>query len=224
MRRPLNWLVVLLSVVVVFVGMSLPGCGGGGGATGEDPPLASGMLRQVRDPRSSRTRSSAPSPRPSRRVFRTGPSRFPTVPTADFSGTYTVEAGVDELDVVRYDGTHLYRRAHCTSIAAVDAAIRILRTDAASATATQVGSIPLEDPQMRAGHVRRGRSPVPGHQPKRTLVHTATSGPRCSCGRRRNSQSRCTTCATRRARASSCPRRSMACSSRAGASETAWCW
>ena len=78
MRRPLNWLVVVLSVVVVFVGMSLPGCGGGGGATGEDPPLASGMLRQVRDPaeledalKRAITKTVAPG-------VPGGPSQFPT--------------------------------------------------------------------------------------------------------------------------------------------------
>ena len=150
MRRPLNWLVVVLSIVVVFVGMSLPGCGGGGGATSEDPPLASGMLRQVRDPaeledalKRAINQTVAPG-------VPGGPIAMPGIPTGDFSGTYTVEAGVDELDVVRYDGTHLYVAPQYVD-PSLDTAIRILRTDANSATAAQVGSIPLEDQQLVLG-------------------------------------------------------------------------
>ena len=79
----------------------------------------------------------------------------------NYTGTYTQEANVDELDAVRYDGDHLYvaprRYWHCCFIlaeagAAVDDArpepersIRILDTDPASANAEVVGRIPLED-------------------------------------------------------------------------------
>jgi hypothetical protein len=52
MRRSLNWLVVLLSAMVLLVGLSLPGCGGGGDNRNgsDDPPVtADGMLRPVRD-------------------------------------------------------------------------------------------------------------------------------------------------------------------------------
>ncbi|MFO0335869.1 MAG: beta-propeller domain-containing protein, partial [Pseudomonadota bacterium] len=78
-----------------------------------------------------------------------------------FSGTYTLEAGVDELDGVRYDGSLLYvapqRAIECCFIARpaeepgaepappVVRAVRILRTDVADASAREVGRIPLEN-------------------------------------------------------------------------------
>ena len=181
MRRPLNWLVVVLSVVIVFVGMSLPGCGGGGGATGEDPPVVSGMLRQVRDAaeledalKRAITQTVAPG-------VPEGPIAIPTVAAGDFSETYTVEAGVDELDVVRYDGTHLY-----VAPTFVDPVSRCRDPHPAHRCGQRHrhrgGLDPARRSATRAGHVRRGRSPVPGHQRSTTLVCTATSGTRCSSG------------------------------------------
>ncbi len=150
MRRSLNWFVVLLSVVIVFVGISLPGCGGGGGATGEDPPVVSGMLRQVRDAAELEEALKRAITQTVAAGVPEGPIALPTGATGDFSGTYTVEAGIDELDVVRYDGTHLYV-APTFVFPSVDAAIRILRTDAASATAVEVSSITLEGQQSVLG-------------------------------------------------------------------------
>jgi hypothetical protein len=82
-------------------------------------------------------------------------------PDGNFTGTYTQEANVDEFDVVRYDGEHLFvapqRFFHCCYVLATDTmpaddpapaperAVRILATDPANGTANQVGSIPLED-------------------------------------------------------------------------------
>jgi len=82
--------------------------------------------------------------------------------SANFTGTYTQEKNVDEFDAVRYDGEHLYvaprRFITCCFVlaqAAADgasntgnpaqASIRILETDATSASATLAGTIPLED-------------------------------------------------------------------------------
>jgi hypothetical protein len=78
-----------------------------------------------------------------------------------FTGTYTQELNVDELDAVRYDGEHLYvaprRYFHCCFVlaeagAAADDArpepersIRILATDPATADASAVSTIPLGD-------------------------------------------------------------------------------
>lgn len=90
-------------------------------------------------------------------------SAGPTSETAgNFTGTYTQEKNVDEFDVVRYDGQHLYvaprRLFHCCFAAletlgdgAVNtgdpaiASIRILETDPSSASATLAGTIPLEE-------------------------------------------------------------------------------
>jgi uncharacterized secreted protein with C-terminal beta-propeller domain len=77
-----------------------------------------------------------------------------------FSGTYTAEARVDELDAVRYDGSLMFvapqRVLNCCFIDPLASggpseppptsrAIRILRTDPSNATARQVGAIALEN-------------------------------------------------------------------------------
>lgn len=87
------------------------------------------------------------------------PSPAPTAPNT-FTGTYTQELDVDELDAVRYDGTHLYvapqRVMSCCFIMGIMPAgapppappqrsIRILATDPVTASATEVSEIPLAD-------------------------------------------------------------------------------
>ena len=80
---------------------------------------------------------------------------------ANFTGTYTQELNVDELDAVRYDGEHLFvapqRFFHCCFILAnaqepvgdpapaAERSIRILATDPANGVAEPVSTIPLED-------------------------------------------------------------------------------
>jgi hypothetical protein len=80
---------------------------------------------------------------------------------ANFTGTYTQELNVDELDAVRYDGEHLFvaprRYFHCCFILAnaqepvgdpapaPERSIRILATDPANGAAEPVSTIPLED-------------------------------------------------------------------------------
>ena len=79
----------------------------------------------------------------------------------NFTGTYTQELNVDELDAVRYDGEHLFvaprRYFHCCFIQAdvlaapndpviaPERSIRILATDPANADANLVSEIPLEN-------------------------------------------------------------------------------
>lgn len=80
--------------------------------------------------------------------------------SSDFTGTYTQELNVDELDAVRYDGEHLFvapqRYFHCCFILAdaqsapvpppePERSIRILATDPANAAASLVSEIPLEN-------------------------------------------------------------------------------
>jgi len=78
-----------------------------------------------------------------------------------YTGTYTQEINVDELDTVRYDGSHLYiaprRYFYCCFILAdagapaddarpaPERSIRILATDPAGGSASVAGTIPLED-------------------------------------------------------------------------------
>lgn len=80
---------------------------------------------------------------------------------ANFTGTYTQELNVDELDAVRYDGEHLFvaprRYFHCCFIAVdtqvapddpgvvPERSIRILATDPANGAADLVSTIPLEN-------------------------------------------------------------------------------
>ncbi len=79
----------------------------------------------------------------------------------NFTGTYTQELNVDELDAVRYDGEHLFvaprRYFHCCFILAdaqaapddlvpaPERSIRILATDPANGAADIVSTIPLEN-------------------------------------------------------------------------------
>lgn len=79
----------------------------------------------------------------------------------NYTGTYTQELNVDELDAVRYDGEHLFvaprRYFHCCFILEDTGAptieppprpersIRILETDPANGDASLVGTIPLEN-------------------------------------------------------------------------------
>jgi hypothetical protein len=152
MRRPLNWFVVLLSTVILFASLLLQGCGGSGGSDESvDNPQVSGMLRPVHgadELESSLKQSLA-------RVIAAGvpegPITLPAASTADFSNTYTVEAGVDELDYSRYDGRYLYVAPSLSGLPPPEAVIRILRTDPAGATATQVGSIPIDASQTVVG-------------------------------------------------------------------------
>ena len=108
-----------------------------------DDPAATGMLRQVRDAAELEDGAQTQPAEYSRGWVPAGPVALPNASAGDFSGTYLLEDGVDELDVVRYDGTYLYIAP--TSIwSTAPGAIRILRTDPASATATEVGSIPFD--------------------------------------------------------------------------------
>ena len=80
---------------------------------------------------------------------------------ANFTGTYTQELNVDELDAVRYDGEHLFvaprRYFHCCFLQAdaqavpddpgvvPERSIRILATDPVNGDADLVSTIPLEN-------------------------------------------------------------------------------
>lgn len=165
MRRAINWFVVLLSAVILFLGIGLPGCGSSGGSSDNhpqdpvDPQANSGMLRPVRDAAElESTLKDALG-----KVVTAGATNDPVAApsagggTSTFSGTYTAEAGVDELDTARYDGQHLFVATWGAGTVASQE-IRILRTDPATATATQVGSIALgTSDQLQGMYVADGR-------------------------------------------------------------------
>ena len=152
MRRPINWFVVVLSTIVLFVGLLMQGCGGSGSS--DDPggdPQVSGMLRPVHGADEFESSLKQSLARTIAAGVPEGPIGLPAASVADFSNTYTVEAGVDELDFSRYDGRHLYVAPTLTGLSPPEAVIRILRTDPTSATATQVGSIPIDSSQTVVG-------------------------------------------------------------------------
>ena len=159
MRRPINRVVFSTAILLFFGSSMLAGCGGAGDGDGGDTPEVSGMLRKVRS--ASELENSLKSSLPAMLAVA---QPLPAVPAAggagalDYTGTYTAEAGVDEFDHVRYDGTHLYVGPFAWADAQAARAIRILRTDPAAGTATQVGSIPVDaNLQLHGFYVANGR-------------------------------------------------------------------
>jgi hypothetical protein len=162
MRRPINWFVFSIALIFPFANLLLTGCGGGGKADGGDiappPPPVSGMLRKV----SSAAELEASLKSSLQEVVLAAPpsgSVFTAVTTGGgFSSTYTAEAGVDEFDYVRYDGTHLYVAPSRFAVAGTTAPLRILRTDAAAGSATEISTIAIgADKQVMGIYVADGR-------------------------------------------------------------------
>lgn len=138
------------------------GCGGSGGSTNSPPPpvAPAGLLKPVANAAELETSLKAgftivqPGQEGGLATLAGGDAG------AQFTGTYTLEQNVDEFDSVKYDGEHLYiaptrGQFGCCFILETDAvappppsverSIRILETDPASASAAEVGEIPLED-------------------------------------------------------------------------------
>jgi len=161
MRRPINWVVFSISVLFLVAGTLLSGCGGTGteDETGGDTPEVSGMLRKVRS--ASELETSLKSSLPAVLAIAQPLPAAPTVGgsgATNYTGTYTAEAGVDEFDHVRYDGTHLYVGPDSSADTQVAREIRILQTTPAAGTARQVSAIPIEARQQVHGfYVSDGR-------------------------------------------------------------------
>lgn len=180
-----RWLTVFLAACV-----GLTACGGGsGGGNGESPEPSqnAGLLKPVADEQElMAAMQSAYTQRTSQQEFTATGPELAAAPdnslddgaagegdSGSFTGTYTVELDVDELDVVKYDGDHLYivptlQNRCCfafpadggvTSDADIlppqqpagDAAIRILATNSSNATASEAGEIPLNDGEFVQG-------------------------------------------------------------------------
>lgn len=181
----------LAAFVVAAVGLSA--CGGGSSGNGGSPTEPSqnaGLLKAVADEQElMAAMRSAYTQRTSKQEFTTtGPQPTATPDNAvdnaggeaadggggNFTGTYTVERDVDEMDVVKYDGDHLYivptlQNRCCFAFAtggdalaedaailppqqaSGEAAIRIMATDPSSATATEVGNIALQEGEYVQG-------------------------------------------------------------------------
>ena len=155
----------LTSLIIGSVLLVLSGCGSSSAPSNDnpDPPEVQGLLSLVDDPGAFETSLKEGLSQTATPEMLAGADAAATASAGqgNYTGTYTQEANVDELDAVRYDGDHLYvaprRYWHCCFIledagAAVDDArpepersIRILDTDPASADAEVVGRIPLAD-------------------------------------------------------------------------------
>ena len=162
MERNLLWIMVSVTLLVVS------GCSGSSSDGNGPVPQPQGMLSLVSDPADLEQSIKAglttvPEAEGTQALALGAPAAAPGADTqsGNFTGTYTQEANVDEFDAVRYDGSHLFiaprRYLYCCFIAlpaeadgAVNtgsdpvASIRILATDPAGGTASEVGSIPLE--------------------------------------------------------------------------------
>ncbi len=145
--------------------LALAACSGSSSSTTEPEPPVAGLLKKVSTAdeleASIKSGLTTVTPPPSGDVLAIGGAAPPET-VGNFTGTYTQEKNVDEFDVVRYDGEHLYvaprRLFHCCfgalevpSDGAVNtgnpavASIRMLETDPASASATLAGTIPLDE-------------------------------------------------------------------------------
>ena len=149
----------LTAILSGFVLLTIAGCGSSGSGTDDTPdPQPTGLLSAVTDVAAFEASIKAGLTQMStaEQLALAG-----TAVDADFTGTYTQELNVDELDTARYDGEHMFvapRRyfSCCFIVAEAQAApddpgagpersIRILATDPANGVADLVSSIPLED-------------------------------------------------------------------------------
>ena len=143
--------------------LAMAGCGSSSSSGSESPEPVKGLLSPVTTAAAleASLKDGLTSMANSEQLAVADAAAATSAGTSNFTGTYTQELNVDELDAVRYDGEHLYvaprRYFHCCFIlaeagAAVDdvrpepeRAIRILATDPTNGDAGVVSRIPLED-------------------------------------------------------------------------------
>jgi uncharacterized secreted protein with C-terminal beta-propeller domain len=149
----------LSAIISGFILLAIAGCGSSGSSSNDTPdPQPVGLLSAVTDAAAfeASIKSGLTQMSTAEQLALAG-----TAQDANFTGTYTQELNVDELDTARYDGEHLFvaprRYFHCCFIltdaqAAPDdpgvvpeRSIRILATDPANASADLVSTIPLEE-------------------------------------------------------------------------------
>lgn len=157
--------VVLLGLTL----LTLTGCGSGSGSDNPPDSREVGLLSRVSDAAAfeASIKNSLTAMTSSDVLALAGAAQ-----STDYTGTYTQEYEVDELDAVRYDGEHLFvapqRYFQCCYLladaqAAPDAppptaSIRILATDPANGTADPVGEIPLDtDTSVQGMYLDGGR-------------------------------------------------------------------
>ncbi len=140
----------------------IAGCGSGSNPdSGNNPPPVQGLLSKVSDPAVlEASLKNGLTQQATAEHLAAVDAVASAAGAGNYTGTYTQDLNVDELDTVRYDGAHLFvaprRFIHCCFLAETDApavasppeperSIRILATDPASGSAALAGTIPLED-------------------------------------------------------------------------------
>jgi len=159
----------LASILFGCVLIALAGCGGGSNSGEQSSQQPVGLLSPVTDTAAFETSIK------NGLVAMTNPEVLALADVAEgakYTGTYTQEANVDELDAVRYDGEHLFvaprRYFRCCFILEEAAlapdeppsasAIRILATEPDNATASLVSQIPLaNETSVQGMYVEDGR-------------------------------------------------------------------
>ena len=148
----------LTAVIFGMFFLALTGCGPSSKSTDSPDPDPRGMLSAVTDVAAfeASIKAGLTSMSSDEALAVAG-----TAADGNFTGTYTQEANVDEIDTVRYDGNHLFvaprRFFNCCFVlgnavpenddpaTVPERSIRILATDPASGAANLVSTIPLED-------------------------------------------------------------------------------
>ncbi len=152
----------LTSIFCGLVLLALAGCGSSSSPADENPePPVQGLLSAVSDSAAfEASLKSGLTQIASTEELAAADAAATAATSGNFTGTYTQELNVDELDFVRYDGEHLFvaprRYFHCCFILEDTGApdveppplpersIRILSTDPAGGDAQLASTIPLE--------------------------------------------------------------------------------
>lgn len=170
----MNRLLAQVFVSGLALGVMLGGCSSGSNNEPEPPTGAVGLLRKVSD--ASELEASIKGGFTMIQSNQSLDSTVGAAPAAAASGsysrTYTQELNVDEFDSVKYDGAYIFvapmrQNFPCCFLAAepfagsitpppAERSIRILATDPATAGATEVGNIPLDDEISVQGLYRAG--------------------------------------------------------------------
>jgi hypothetical protein len=148
----------LTAVIFGMFFLALTGCGSSSKSTDSPDPDPHGMLSAVTDVAAfeASIKAGLTSMSSDEQLAVAG-----TAADGNFTGTYTQEANVDEIDTVRYDGNHLFvaprRFFNCCFVSGnavpetdnpatvPERSVRILATDPANGAANLVSTIALED-------------------------------------------------------------------------------
>ena len=102
----------ILMLPLAVLATTLAGCGGGSSSTVTPPAPPAGALKQVSSPAeleaSIKSGFTAFRSQSGEALASTSADAGAGAGSGNFTGTYTQEQNVDEFDVVRYDGEHLY--------------------------------------------------------------------------------------------------------------------